>query len=63
MEVTKSKQDDPVTHVTKHHTEQKGKGDEGKQPWIDFLVSRHTIGVDNFLQLLLDNFKKIQKNQ
>ena len=44
--------DEAVTNVTKHDSEQEGESDDGEETRIDFLVSRDTIAVHDRLERL-----------
>jgi hypothetical protein len=39
-----------MTDVTEHHGEQEGKGDNGKQAGINFLVGRDSVTVHDTLE-------------
>lgn len=46
----KKKHEQSMTHITKHHSEEKGECDDGVGSRVDFPVSAHTIGIHNALE-------------
>lgn len=39
-----------MTHVAKHHSKKEGKGDARVERWVDFLVGRNTVRINDFLK-------------
>jgi len=39
-----------MSDISEHHTKQERKDGYSKKCWVDFLVARNTIGVDDFLE-------------
>ena len=39
-----------MTNVTEHHSKEEGKGDTGKESWIDFLVLRYVVLISHQLE-------------
>ena len=47
---SKAKEDSTMANITKHHSKKEWENGNGIECWIDFLVPRHTICVNNFLE-------------
>lgn len=39
-----------MEHISKHDSEEEREGHNSEQSWVDFLISRDTIDIDNQLE-------------
>ena len=47
---TQREQDSTMANVSEHDSEKEGKYWDRKQSWVHFLIPRHTISIDDFLE-------------